>query len=188
MKLTIIATCLTLTCRTAFAATDIPATVTAIDKYADLTDRNLPRMVSRAKEIVTGTDAGGELRAFSSDNHVRKLLLKIGLSNRNVERHFYYRREQLVLIIDRELFCKFNEQAGTFDRSQLEGRHEERYYFADGKVHYVISRSDAGACSREEQDRKRIADLKALSGKLLEVSSSNEETIDLERYFKSGKE
>lgn len=186
MKLILIAVCYLVMPAIPFAVGDTPSSVAAINSYADVTDRNFSRGTTTVKRVLTGTDGGGELRAFLPNNRLTKLVFTIGLSNRSLETHFYFRDDELVLIVEREAFFKFDERKGERDPAQFDGKREERYYITRGNLLWVSRHSDAAAFGREDKNESTLKSLKGLAAKLAEASSSSEKEVDLETYLKSG--
>jgi hypothetical protein len=139
------------------------------------------------KSLNTGTDRGGTLSAYLHEGQIRHLKVNVGMSNRDVEKHFYYESGQLILATSRQAFSLWDSKTQKLDALATSSIIEDRYYFQDGKLRHWNTSRIATAFPNQNEDftqKEKIA-LKEASFFSKTVRDQNDK-VNIERFIKQG--
>ena len=81
-----------------------------------------------------GTDNGGDLKGYYKGDSLKKIVEWVGLSNRVVQREYYFDKGKLVFVYTTDSRCKFNDSTEEPDCSKFDKVLKGRYYFHDDKL------------------------------------------------------
>lgn len=80
------------------------------------------------------TDNGGSLKGYFKGDSLKKIVEWVGLSNRVLQREYYFDKGKLVFVYSTESRYGFNDSTESFDYSKLKKVFEGRYYFSKDRL------------------------------------------------------
>lgn len=74
-------------------------------------------------------DNGATLTGYFKADSLKKIVEWIGLSNKVIEREYYFDKNNLIFVYSTESKYRFNDKTETFDYTKLDNVFKGRYYF-----------------------------------------------------------
>jgi hypothetical protein len=172
------------------AASHRPAVtrVSSIDRQVNGVDRELRKYARAEKTLLTGTDRGGALTAYLDHGQPRKVVVEIGVSNRDYVGAYYYAGRGLSMVVWTERDFKWDAKKEELDYTLYKSVTTRRYYFQDG--HMTAWRADHGGVIHRKRDaefQEKERTLTEDANKYWELAMSKEKEVDIEKWVKEGK-
>jgi hypothetical protein len=157
--------------------TSLPEQAIEIQRWCDDLDedKSLKTLKERTVEIFTGTDRGGTLKYYFNDQSVKKIILEIGLSRKDVIYSFYFKDSNPALIRTYEPSYTIDETTFEPDFTTVKDSRLRFHYFDKGKLLIVLD-SDLNPIPIED---KEVQWLNRMSEVLVKGFQSNEKNLDL---------
>jgi len=80
------------------------------------------------------TDNGATLTGYFKADSLKKIVEWIGLSNKVIQREYYFDNARLVFVYLTESKYRFNDKTESFDYTKLDNVFKGRYYFDKGHL------------------------------------------------------
>ncbi len=180
--------CATLASQAAAADDDfgLPAYVSKIEHRV----RANGAAVKTTKELLTGTDGGGEMTIYSKAGQPVEVIVSIFLSSYEFTQTFLYYKGTLVLVIKRHRSFKWDPKTETLDPGKTGKLKEERSYFKNGDlvcwltIHDTLS--DEGDGPPKENRTPAAEKLGCLrdSAYFLNVATFKQKSVDIAAFIK----
>lgn len=137
------------------------------------------------KNLETGTDGGGSATFFMSGDELRKAVVEIGLSNRIVEQHFYYKNNELFLCVEKERWFVWGDKKWKRQVTSVVIGTETRFYFHDKQLEYRVAIDGKASIARQSELLQMEKVLKNESSIFLGTITSP--VVNLETFIREGK-
>ena len=153
-----------------------------IDRKVKNINHNLASHKTVVKELITGTDRGGELTASIKNHKIVKLRIIIGVSSRQNLETFYFIDKKRLMVVDAEQIFHWNDARSDFDVSKYTTQ-QTKYYF--------INRTLLGWRNNQERRIHRAKDKGSLrkAAQLLKeaieyskIAHSSKREVDIEKF------
>jgi hypothetical protein len=92
------------------------------------------KMNKFSASILTGTDYGGYLDSYLMGSTLKKIVVWIGLSNKEIKTIYYFDQGKLFMVARLERLYCYNERLSRVVANMTNGYRLSKYYFSDMRI------------------------------------------------------